>query len=142
MAFCCRLPDPIDLSCLLFNNKNAGGCEEIRPQTAAQRNTVALLQRNFCDDPDIAVTAQFPEIADGSQVDICGVIPLHRKCARDRHVAQRDLDPGAPVTDIDKTYDPAFPDPEHLIQNHIRTLHCLERLAENDKIKRVERCLP
>ena len=48
-------------------------------------------------------------------MDVGGVIPLHRKGPGNRHVAQRNLDPGAPITDIDETHDitPDFYIPEY-----------------------------
>lgn len=49
---------------LFFDDKHAGGREEIRPQTAAQRNAVPFLQGNLVNDTDVPFLAKVAEITD------------------------------------------------------------------------------
>ena len=121
---------------LFFDNKNAGRSKEIRPQTAAERDPVPFLKGDLFYDPDLPFSAQFPEIADGSQVNICRIIPLHGESPGNRHIPKRNLDSCAPVTDIDEADDSPSSDPEHFIQDHIGTFHSLEGLTQNHEVKR------
>ena len=87
-------------------------------------------------DSDVEFGTEFPEVADGGEMDVSGVVPGVGQGVGDRHSAtEKELCPGAEVAEIDEADNDFFADPVHFAEEEVGVVDGLKGLAEDDEIK-------
>ena len=92
-----------------FKNEDAGGGEEIRPDSGEESKRITILcERDFPEDANLFLSAETPEVCDGCKMNVRSIVPFPREGFCFRHIAEEELSSGGTVTEIDETDDSGF----------------------------------